>query len=115
MLKIDSLCSICYVREMTKKDYTRKKYALLPPKIVEYEFWLIVCVNLVRAFTIRTAAKTNSLLVLTMIDPATGWIEIVEAKNKSATNNIHPGFVPFTFIQYYLSFYHIQLGKVFTI
>jgi hypothetical protein len=39
-------------------------------------------------FTIRTPAKTHSLLVLTMIDPAidTGWFEIVEATNKSATS-----------------------------
>jgi hypothetical protein len=34
-------------------------------------------------FTIRTPAKTHSLLALTMIDPATGWFEIVEATNKS--------------------------------
>jgi hypothetical protein len=34
-------------------------------------------------FTIRIAAKTNSLLALKMIDPATGWFEIVEAINKS--------------------------------
>jgi hypothetical protein len=28
-----------------------------------------------------------SLLVLTMIDPATGWFELVEATTKSATSN----------------------------
>jgi hypothetical protein len=37
-------------------------------------------------FIIRTPAKTHSLLALTMIDPATGWFEFVEAKNKSATS-----------------------------
>jgi hypothetical protein len=47
----------------------------------------MVCVDLVGPFTIRTPAKTHSLLELTMIDPAinTGWFEIVEATNKSAT------------------------------
>jgi hypothetical protein len=43
-------------------------------------------VDLVGPFTIRTPAKTHSLLALTMIDPATGWFEIVKATNKSATS-----------------------------
>jgi hypothetical protein len=46
----------------------------------------MVCVDLVGPFTIRTPAKTHSLLTLTMIDPATGWFEIVKATNKSATS-----------------------------
>jgi hypothetical protein len=48
----------------------------------------MVCVYLVGPFTIRTPtpAKIQSLLALTMIDPATGWFEIVEATNKSATS-----------------------------
>jgi hypothetical protein len=48
--------------------------------------WVMVCVDLVGPFTIRTPAKTHSLLALTIIDPATGWFEIVEATNKSATS-----------------------------
>jgi transposase InsO family protein len=45
-------------------------------------------VDLVGPFTIRTPAKTHSLLALTIIDPAidTGCFEIVEATNKSATS-----------------------------
>jgi hypothetical protein len=69
---------------MTKKE--RKKYGLLPPKIAEYDPWVMVCVDLVGIFTIRTPAKIFSLLALTMIDPAIGWFEIVEATNKSATS-----------------------------
>jgi hypothetical protein len=69
---------------MTKKE--RKKYGLLPPKIAESDPWVMVCVDLVGPITIRTPAKTHSLLALTMIDPATGWFEIVEATNKSATS-----------------------------
>jgi hypothetical protein len=48
----------------------------------------MVCVDLVGPFTIRTPTKTHSLLALTMIDPTinTGWFEIVEATNKSATS-----------------------------
>jgi hypothetical protein len=37
-------------------------------------------------FTIRTPAKTYSLLTLTIVDPATGWFEIVKTTNKSATS-----------------------------
>jgi hypothetical protein len=71
---------------MTKKE--RKKYGLLPPKIAESDPWVMVCVDLVGPFTIWTPTKTHSLLALTMIDPAinTGWFEIVEATNKSATS-----------------------------
>jgi hypothetical protein len=45
-------------------------------------------VDLVGPCTIRTPAKTNSLLALTRIDPAinTGWFEFFEATNKSATS-----------------------------
>jgi hypothetical protein len=46
----------------------------------------MVCVDLVGPFTIRTPAKTHSLLAIIMIDPATGWFEIVKATNKSATS-----------------------------
>jgi hypothetical protein len=47
--------------------------------------WVMVCVDLVGPFTIRTPAKTHYLLALTMIDPATGWFEI-KATNNSATS-----------------------------
>jgi hypothetical protein len=44
----------------------------------------MVCLDLVGSFKIRTPAKTHCLLALTMIDPATGWFEMVDATNKSA-------------------------------
>jgi hypothetical protein len=46
----------------------------------------MVCVDLVSPFTIRTPSKTYFMLALTMIDPATGWFEIIEVTNKSATS-----------------------------
>jgi hypothetical protein len=46
----------------------------------------MVCVDMVAALTIRTSAKTHSLLALTMIDPATIRFEIVEATSESATS-----------------------------
>jgi hypothetical protein len=84
---------------MTKKERESKKYWLqaAPTQIAESDI-----VSLVhgmrgsggsRTFTIRTPAKAHSLLTLTMIDPDTGWFEIVGATNKTATSNIHLGFV----------------------
>jgi hypothetical protein len=66
---VDCLCSTCQVYQMTKKE--RKKYELLPPKIAESDTypWFMVCVDLVGSFTIRTPAKTHTLLGLTIIDP----------------------------------------------
>jgi hypothetical protein len=69
---------------LTKKE--RKKYGLLPPKTAESDPWVMVCVDLVGPFTIKTPLKTHSLLALTMIDPATGWFEIVQANSKTATS-----------------------------
>jgi hypothetical protein len=54
---------------MTKKERVHKKYGLLPPKIAESDPWVMVCVDLVGPFTIRTLTKTHSLLALKMIDP----------------------------------------------
>jgi hypothetical protein len=57
---------------MTKNEITQKKYGLVLPKITESDPWIIVCVDLVGPFTIRTPYKTNSLVALKMIDSATG-------------------------------------------
>jgi hypothetical protein len=71
---------------MTKKEHKCKKYGLLPLKIEESDPSVMFCVDLVGSFTIRTPAKRHSLIALIMIDPATGWFEIVKATNKSATS-----------------------------
>jgi hypothetical protein len=54
---------------MTKKELKKYGCYLLPPKIAESDPWVMVCVDLVGPFIIRTPAKTRSLLALTMIDP----------------------------------------------
>jgi hypothetical protein len=90
MMNIDSLCIICQICQMTKKERIRKKYGLLLPKIADSDTVSLghgLCGSCgTTLFTIRTPAKIHSLLVLTMIDPATGWFEIVKATNKSATS-----------------------------
>jgi hypothetical protein len=85
MLNIDCLCSTCQVCQMIKKE--RKKYGLLPPKIAESAIASLghgLCGS-GRSIYNKETAKTHSLLTLTMIDPGTGWFEIVEITNKSAT------------------------------
>jgi Integrase zinc binding domain len=67
---VERLCSTCSVCQLTKKE--RKKYGLFPPKTAESDPWVMVCVDLVDPFTIKTPLKTHSLLSLTMIDLATG-------------------------------------------
>jgi hypothetical protein len=73
---------------MKKKD--RKKYGLLPSKVAESDPISLghgLCGSGgSHPFTIRTPAKTHSLLALTMIDPEinTGWFGIVKATKKSA-------------------------------
>ena len=58
----------------------------MPPKTAESDPWVMVCVDLVGDFTIKTPLKTHSLLALTMIDPATGWFKIIQANSKTATS-----------------------------
>jgi hypothetical protein len=56
---------------MTKKEQIHKKYGLLPAKIAESDPRVMVCVDVVGPYTIRTPAKTHStiLFALTMIVP----------------------------------------------
>jgi hypothetical protein len=74
---------------MTKKE--RKKYGLLPPKIVESDtsplgHGLCASGGSIYNKDIRKNTLSSPLLALAMIDPATGWFEIVETTNKSATS-----------------------------
>ena len=57
----------------------KRKYRKIPPKIAEVTPWRTVCVDLIGPYTIK--AKDGTILdfmCLTMIDPATGWFEIIE-------------------------------------
>jgi hypothetical protein len=76
---------------MTKME--RKKYGLLPPKIVESDAIFLgngLCGSGGSIYNKDTSQNilSSPLLALTMIDSAinTGWFEIVEATNKSATS-----------------------------
>jgi hypothetical protein len=71
---IDFLCSTCQVCQMAKKEPTRKKYGLLPPKIAESDNVPLVhglCRSGGSIYNKDTSQNTLfvSLIALTMIDP----------------------------------------------
>ena len=80
---VERYCKTCHTCQLTKKN--SKKYGKLPPKEAEATPWDILCVDLIGPYTIHRKGKTDlTLLCLTMIDPATGWFEVVETPNKQA-------------------------------
>ena len=62
------------------------KYGKLPSKLAETVPWKSVCVDLIGPYTLK--GKDGSVLdfmCLTMIDPATGWFEIIELPTSSVS------------------------------
>jgi transposase InsO family protein len=72
----------CLPCQMCKK--TQKPYGHLPPKEAEVEPWQEVHVDLVGPWTVKTPTGVKKLQAFTAIDPATGWFEVVDIKDKSA-------------------------------
>ena len=71
------VCPRCQISKRHKK-----KYGHLPPKIATIAPWIQVCVDLVGPYTVKALDGTiMDFMCLTMIDPATGWFEIVELPN----------------------------------
>ena len=95
----ETLCAVMYwrgmraqVRQHVKtcdrcqkgKPKQRRKYGHLPPKIAEVTPWKSVCVDLIGPYTIKGKDGTIlDFMCLTMIDPATGWFEIIELPTAS--------------------------------
>ena len=84
----------CPTCQKTKRSY--QKYGYLPVKVAESQPWEKVCVDLVGPYDIIPKTKSKKkkgkdkkelvLWAITMIDPATGWFEMREIKNKKAIN-----------------------------
>ena len=69
----------CHICQTSKKR--RQKYGKLPSKFVIEVPWRYVCVDLILIGPYTLKGKDNTVLdfmCLTMIDPATGWFEIVQ-------------------------------------
>ena len=83
---IRHICEVCPSCQKNKKTY--KKHGFLPAKEAEADPWERVCVDLIGPFKIKRKGSKKSHIprALTIIDPATGWFEITEVKDKSAAS-----------------------------
>ena len=68
------------------KELKRRKYGHLPTKEAEELPWSRVNVDLIGPYIVRTPTATHTLRALTMIDPVTGWFEIIAVQYKTKTH-----------------------------
>ena len=67
-------CRSCQVNERHSQ-----KYRHVPPKLVITAPWNALCVDLIGPYTLNgNDGSSIDFMFLTMIDPATSWLEIVE-------------------------------------
>ena len=83
---VHDVCSKCDACQFLKRN--KKNYGKLPPKEAESVPWDTLCVDLIGKYQFSpksggkkyemktTSGKTVYLQAVTMIDPATGWVEI---------------------------------------
>ena len=82
---VHKICSKCDTCQRSKKSH--KKYGHLPEKKAEANPWDKLCVDLIGPYTIKkTRGRPTELWCVTMIDPATSWLEIKNIDNKRADN-----------------------------
>jgi hypothetical protein len=81
---------------MKKKSH---KYAHLPVKQPEWIPWHTLCIDTIGPYKIGYGKNEVSLQCLTMIDPATGWFEIVDIPNKRADEVVQ--LLEFTWLSRY--------------
>ncbi|MGH7974345.1 MAG: RNase H-like domain-containing protein, partial [bacterium] len=75
-----STCQICQERKRSTK-----KYGILPAKDAEDTPWQTICVDLIGPWKITDGTNsTYHLNAITIIDPATSWIEIIQIPDKEA-------------------------------
>ena len=80
---VHHVCSRCKCCQTNKRKL--KKYGKLPEKEAETIPWQSVCVDLIGPYKIgKDKVPKYTLHCLTMIDPATGWFEIVPINNKTS-------------------------------
>ena len=71
----------CHVCQMSK--IANRNYGKLQLKDIDDRPWRTLCVDLIGPYKItKNVKKVLYLSALTMIDPATGWIEIVQIPDK---------------------------------
>ena len=84
-LKTDVLKCVKKCPNCQKGKKQKKKYGHVPAKIAESQPWEHLCVDMIGPYQIRRKGKKAlRLQAVTMIDPATGWFEIVQSESKTA-------------------------------
>jgi hypothetical protein len=77
---VQQVCKKCTSCQLNKPRI--RKLGKLPPKEAEIIPWDTVCIDLIGPYKIGKKKNKTTLHCLTMIDPATGWFEIIEVPNK---------------------------------
>ena len=82
---VRNISSKCVTCQTTKQNHN-SKYGHLPDKEAESKPWDKLCVNLIGLYKFKQpdSKKDVELWCATMIDPATGWIEIAKIPDKQA-------------------------------
>ena len=80
---INGYMKTCKQCQLCKKGI--KCYGKLPPKQAEESIpWQCINVDRMGPLTVKTAKGKKTLLVLTMIDPATGWFKVKDIPEQSS-------------------------------
>ena len=87
---VHNVCSRCNTCLLIKRN-NKRSYGLLPEKEAESEPWEKLCIGLIDPYPIPTKGhkktkdpKPLQLWAVSMINPASGWIEIKEITTKCA-------------------------------
>ena len=73
---------------MPKRQETQEALRKSAPKMAVINPWKTVCVDLIGPYTLKgTDGTVMDFMCLTMIDPATGWFEIIELPCTSVCGN----------------------------
>ena len=81
--QIKKHCVKYHICQKNKRD--QRRFGHLPPKEAEVKPWDKMCIDLIGPYTIRRKGRPNLICkAVTMIDPATGWIEINQYEDKKS-------------------------------
>ena len=97
---IQQVCKTCMTCKRNKKR--KPKWGLLEPKVPETIPWHTLCIDLIGPYPFGTKKDKSDevkLHCLTMIDPATGWFEIVDIPTKRADDIVN--LLEFTWLTRY--------------
>jgi hypothetical protein len=79
-------CRSCQVNKRHSQ-----KYRQLPPKLVITTPWKALCVALIGPYTLKGKDGSSiDFMCLTMIDPQTGWFEMVELPTVAQETTVPP-------------------------